>query len=362
MCWSELLPELLVAIAEKLTEPGAYLRFRCVCSSWRSATQSLPIPPFPKIPWLILPSDHSSLHHFYSFSEDRLYQLLLPEAPYCDLLLGSSSSSGLLLFARKDFPCQLVHPFTNRRIHHMDYSMFPSILDNVCWDHSSSMVGWRYKPGVIRDGHRLTGRYDFKSMTYCDNFIYALLDKVPEVRVYDSRFEKKLTINPPITLTGDIHTVDLALSPDELFLLVRVDGCDLPYSHIFWLDRHKVVAELSGIRWYHGVVGQVAGEEWKEVSGIRNFAIFVDFMHCFVVEAGCATGLKKNCIYSVLPKPSHHNPTLQNFYIQQFDLDDKSCQILERKLSQYEISASTCTYEPSWFMPNLNSYLGPKRP
>ncbi|KAJ4771987.1 F-box protein (DUF295) [Rhynchospora pubera] len=324
MSWSELLPELLVAIAEKLTEPGAYLRFGCVCSSWRSATQSLPIPPFPKIPWLILPSDHSSsLHRFYSFSEDRLYQLLLPEAPYCDLLLGSSSSSGLLLFARKDFPCQLVHPFTNRRIHHMNYSMFPSILDNVCWDHSSSMVGWRYKPGVIRDGHRFTGRYDFKSMTYCDNFIYALLDKVPEVRVYDSRFEKKLTINPPITLT---------------------------------------VAELSGIRWYHGVVGQVAGEEWKEVSGIRNFAIFVDFMHCFVVEAGCATGLKKNCIYSVLPKPSHHNPTLQNFYIQQFDLDDKSCQILERKLSQYEISASTCTYEPSWFMPNLNSYLGPKRP
>ncbi|KAJ3684261.1 hypothetical protein LUZ61_013425 [Rhynchospora tenuis] len=352
MSWSELLPQLLVTIAEKLTEPGAYLRFRCVCSSWRSATQSLRIPPFPKIPWLILPSDHSSsLHHFYSFSEDRLYQLLLPEETNCNLLLGSSSSSGLLLFARKDFPCQLVHPFTNRRIHRMDYSFFPSKLDNVCWDHSSSMLGWRFQPDVVRGG--FTGRYDFKSITYCDNFIYALLDKVTEVRVYDSIFEEVLTIYPPITLTGDIHTVDLALSPDELFLLVRVDGCDLPYSHIFWLDRHKVVAKVC-----LGNYAVVAGEEWKEVSGIGNFAIFVDFMHCFVVEAGGATGLNKNCIYSVLPKPSHHNPILQNFYIQQFDLDDESCQTLERKLSQYEIPASTCTYEPSWFMPNLNSYLG----
>ncbi|KAJ1688892.1 hypothetical protein LUZ63_013047 [Rhynchospora breviuscula] len=356
MSWSELLPELLVAIAEKLTEPGAYLRFRCVCSSWRSATQSLRIPPFPKIPWLILPSDHSSsLHHFYSFSEDRLYQLLLPKARNCDLLLGSSSSSGLLLFARNDYPTMLIHPFTKRRIDRINSRQIntffiPSDLDNVCWDHSSSMIWWRYKRDVVCPSRRVN---ELKNITYSDDCFYVLTDEVPEVRIYDGMFNKKLTICPPIALTGCvIHTADLVVSPDELFLLVRLDGCDLPYSHIFWFDRHKVVAAVSGFKPYHAVL---AGEEWKEVSGIGNCTIFVDFMHCFVVEAGCATGLKKNCIYSVLPKPSHHNPTLQNFYIQQFDLDDKSCQTLERKLSQYEIPASTCNYEPSWFLPNVNS-------
>ncbi|KAJ3709318.1 hypothetical protein LUZ61_013023 [Rhynchospora tenuis] len=337
MSWSELLSELLAAIAEKLTDLGDYLRFRCVCSKWRSATHSLHAPKI-KIPWLILPSNpSSSLRHFYSFSEDRFYRFQVPDcARGSNLLCGSAS--GWLLASRIDNSyLHLINPFTPDADPVLSVfnssTNLPRSNDINCmswdWDLSTSWIAiTTFVPNRDRG---------VKSITCCQSYFYILEDKVPVVQIY-LEYHRMATIHPPFALTGvHILTADLAVSPDELFLLVRLDGCNLPYSHIFWLDRHKVAA----------------GEKWTEVAGIGDRAIFIDFLHCFLVEAGGATGLKKNCVYSVHSIPSHHNPTLHNFFIQQFDFGDKSCQIVERKLSQYESDASTCTVEASWFMPNL---------
>ncbi|KAJ1693094.1 hypothetical protein LUZ63_009792 [Rhynchospora breviuscula] len=333
MSWSELLPEMLAAIAKKLTEPADYLRFRSVCSNWHAAAHSVDIPPFPKISLLILPSDPSStFRHIYSFSEDRLYRFHLPDyARETNLLRGSAS--GWLLASRDEKCFHLFHPFTPFSVvSKFSWAAigFPTDPHCMSWDLSASSVAfclrnWKHGPGV-------------KSITHCEGNFYVLWDKKPIVQITNlDRSNPIAIIDPPHTLVGDVLTADLAISPDELFLLVRLEGCDLPYSHIFWLDRHKFAD----------------GEEWTEVKGIGNRAIFVDSLHCFLVEAGESTGLMKNCIYSVVSKTLNHNSTLQNVYIQQFNFDDMSSQILERKLSQYVINGWTCTFETSWFMPSL---------
>ncbi|KAJ4805095.1 hypothetical protein LUZ62_017661 [Rhynchospora pubera] len=179
-----------------------------------------------------------------------------------------------------------------------------------------------------------------KSTTHCEGYFYILFGETPWVQIVhivDKSFAFWANIYPPKGLTGNGHdlTADLVASPDDMYLLVKLKSCDMTYSHIFWMDRHRAAT----------------GEQWTEVAGIGNHAIFVDGLHCFLVEAGGSTGLEKNCVYSVFSKPSQYDPTLKNFYIHQYNFDDRSSQILERKLSKYEITDSTS--EPSWFMPSL---------
>lgn len=76
---SDLPPELLSAIARKLTEPTDLIRFRSVSSCWRSATSSLPMPE-PRLPWFFLCfKPDELLCYFYSFSEDRIYKIHSPD-------------------------------------------------------------------------------------------------------------------------------------------------------------------------------------------------------------------------------------------------------------------------------------------
>ncbi|KAJ4798492.1 F-box SKIP23-like protein (DUF295) [Rhynchospora pubera] len=333
MSWSELLPELLAVIARKLVEPGDYVRFRFVCSSWRSATNSLCIPPFVKIPWLILPSDpSSSFRNLYSYSEDRFYGFQLPDCAHGSNIIHGSTS-GWLLVSRGDWNLYLINPFSPNSF------TSENRLGSICAS-NVRYRSWDLSPSII-----VTTSYKdyrdpkFKNITYYDGYFYVVWEKERHILICNDRLHMVALIYPPSEVRDKIFTADLAVSNDELFFLVRLQGCNLPYSHIFWMDRHEVAT----------------GKEWTEVTGIGYRAIFVDYLHCFLVEAGEATGLTKNCIYSVISKPSSDNPTMKSFYIQQFNFDDKSCQIVERKLSQYEIGDSTCTSEPSWFMPCLES-------
>ncbi|KAJ1695371.1 hypothetical protein LUZ63_012069 [Rhynchospora breviuscula] len=267
MSWSELPPELLAAIAEKLTEPGDHLRFRCVCSKWLTSTHCLTIPPFQKIPWLILPSDlsSSSSYHLYSFSEDRLNKLCLPHCAQGSNLIRGSTARGWLLASRNDQLLHLINPFNPyyvkskfsmvmnyySAVNHLSWDISPLSDDAMCCPVSSRLYNVRHYKGV-------------KSITHCE----ALTGKGPDL------------------------TADLVVSPDDMYLLVKLKSCDLTYSHIFWMDRHRAAT----------------GEQWTEVAGIGNHAIFVDGLHCFLVEAGGSTGLEKNCVYSVISK--HHNMIL----------------------------------------------------
>lgn len=53
--WSELPPELIQTIAEKLITHTDYLRFRAVSTTWRLSTPTAPLHLPTQLPWLMLP-------------------------------------------------------------------------------------------------------------------------------------------------------------------------------------------------------------------------------------------------------------------------------------------------------------------
>lgn len=76
---SDLPSDLLNIIARNLKEPTDLIRFQSVNSWWRSATSSLPmlVPPFPWFYICFIPDKLSC--YFYSFSENRIYEIHLPD-------------------------------------------------------------------------------------------------------------------------------------------------------------------------------------------------------------------------------------------------------------------------------------------
>ncbi|XP_008788439.2 uncharacterized protein LOC103706179 [Phoenix dactylifera] len=58
--WPDLSTDILDVIVKKLTRASDYLRFRCVCKSWRSFAKPTNLPPH--FPLLMLPYDPRSLH------------------------------------------------------------------------------------------------------------------------------------------------------------------------------------------------------------------------------------------------------------------------------------------------------------
>ncbi|KAJ3687964.1 hypothetical protein LUZ61_017128 [Rhynchospora tenuis] len=149
MDWAGLPPELLDSIlANKLIECADHLRFSCVCRSWRSAARSHRMPS--SLPWLFLPRDPSTtILQFYSFSEDRVYKISLPEIRNSGII-ESASGFLLILGACHENPKMLIiNPFTGTRVH-LPYTScyFP---DSSSWDYSGSIIVGKfgYHSGVV---------------------------------------------------------------------------------------------------------------------------------------------------------------------------------------------------------------------
>ncbi|KAJ3675741.1 hypothetical protein LUZ60_004783 [Juncus effusus] len=114
--WSLLLPDLLRSISEKLISLTDFLRFRAVCSHWRSASSSPPLHLPAQIPWLMLPFDPdpvgSFVVSFYDPVRSKIVKLDLPE------MMGQrvcGSSHGWLVLEKVPEVC-LFNPITRARI------------------------------------------------------------------------------------------------------------------------------------------------------------------------------------------------------------------------------------------------------
>ncbi|OVA16000.1 Protein of unknown function DUF295 [Macleaya cordata] len=129
--WAQLHPDLIQAIANRITAYIDYIRFRAVCVSWNSAVPKFPnhhhhLPP--QIPWLMVPfmgDETESYRCFFSISEDKYHILELPE---CSEKRICGSSLGWLLMLEKGPAINLFNPITRTLIPLPPLTTFPHVV------------------------------------------------------------------------------------------------------------------------------------------------------------------------------------------------------------------------------------------
>ncbi|XP_072976293.1 F-box protein SKIP23-like [Typha angustifolia] len=113
--WSQLPAEILELIALRLDTVTDQLRFRSVCSSWRSASILASPRRFPsQLPWLLLPHNPNTANvSFFSLSTRAVHSVHLPVA---DGKWFCGSSHGWLLMLDRSPTASLLNPITKNQI------------------------------------------------------------------------------------------------------------------------------------------------------------------------------------------------------------------------------------------------------
>ncbi|KAJ3687824.1 hypothetical protein LUZ61_016988 [Rhynchospora tenuis] len=131
-----LLPQLVVhLISEKIKSMGDYVRFRAVCSPWRSASLSKPRHLPPQLPWLMNPQWFSlkdeGIRLFYNPWESKIHKLHLPETR--NMRCYASYRGWLLLTTGQGSEVFLLNPLTRDRI---NLPPFDTPVKHIrdCWD------------------------------------------------------------------------------------------------------------------------------------------------------------------------------------------------------------------------------------
>ncbi|KAG1354145.1 putative F-box protein SKIP23 [Cocos nucifera] len=102
--WSDPGADLLDLIVKKLTRASDYLRFRCVCRSWRFVAKRAN--PRPHLPLLLLPYDPSTERRsVLSVSTKQIHTLCVPELVNKIILPASRGWLLLLDVAPVVFSC-----------------------------------------------------------------------------------------------------------------------------------------------------------------------------------------------------------------------------------------------------------------
>lgn len=117
--WAHLPPLVLHLISEKVKSVTDYVRFRAVCSPWRSASLAKPCHlPF-QLPWLMIPhhpwgKQDDGIRLFYDLWQEKMHKIHLPE------IVGKTCCASyhgwLLLVARGGTELCLLNPLTQAHV------------------------------------------------------------------------------------------------------------------------------------------------------------------------------------------------------------------------------------------------------
>ncbi|KAJ4773357.1 F-box protein (DUF295) [Rhynchospora pubera] len=118
--WSYL-PELVLHwISEKVKSIADFIRYRTVCSAWRSASLPMPRHLPPQLPWLMIghklnaDQDDDGKRLFYDLWKDKMHMLDLPEI--VDKGCSGTHRGWILFVAREGREVFLLNPLTRARI------------------------------------------------------------------------------------------------------------------------------------------------------------------------------------------------------------------------------------------------------
>ncbi|KAJ4771390.1 F-box family protein [Rhynchospora pubera] len=137
--WAYLPPVVVELISKKVKSITDYVRFRAVCSTWRSASlpNSSHLPP--QLPWLMLPFEprpnqtdpdekDNGIRLLYDLWEGKMRRLYLPET--IDMMCCASYHGWLLLVSVKGREVFLLNPLTRDRIQLPSFTSPVKLLGN----------------------------------------------------------------------------------------------------------------------------------------------------------------------------------------------------------------------------------------
>jgi len=130
--WSDLPPEMIETIAKKHKNGKDYVRFRGVCSTFRSSTPNIPNHLPCQLPWLMLPrgidqDPKSKNRYFFSPDDGKIHQLSLPEDLDSNRRCGSSH--GWLVILNETPSISIINPLTQAKQDLPTLSSFPNVTN-----------------------------------------------------------------------------------------------------------------------------------------------------------------------------------------------------------------------------------------
>ncbi|XP_061361303.1 F-box protein SKIP23-like [Gastrolobium bilobum] len=152
--WAELQPEIVELISKSLTIYADYLRFRCVCHSWRSSLPKTPLHLPPQLPWLMLSS-----RAFFDLSNNKTHLLNLPLSSHRTRICGSSH--GWLVILDETPEVRLLNPITRATIALPPLYTFPNVTS-----FNYSNIGREY---LIRNPYGGVDAFNLRQM--CNSFL-----------------------------------------------------------------------------------------------------------------------------------------------------------------------------------------------
>lgn len=338
--WSDLPPELVEFIANKIKIHKDYIRFRSVCLNWRFSIPKTPKHLPCQLPWLMLPPSRSHHHQsssrrgFYSLSDNKVHFFTLPEVSITRRRCGSSF--GWLVMLDETPAMFLINPLTKAKLHLPPLSSFPNVMNFTFYnigkeytlktgegdvyycnlkemrDSFIKKVIFSASPSNKSDYIALAilnqtgdlafckkGDQSWKFMpdaqSYCEDVIYHkglfyAVNKFGSIVVCDLHGDspKVSFINTPRQLGGDMQY--LVSSVNELLLVTRYLELE------FDVDQHQLDILYKTIE-FRVFRLDLSGPKWEIVTRLDDRALFVGENSSLVICASDFPGCKGNCIY-----------------------------------------------------------------
>ncbi|KAK1412098.1 hypothetical protein QVD17_33083 [Tagetes erecta] len=326
--WSELLPEILNAIARKLAYYEDYINFLCVCTSWKTCTtitkniiQHLPS----RIPMLMFHEYSHQNRTFFLLSNGGIIRKLpLPEA-YRQRCV--STHGWLLTTGEQEFYTKLVNPVTRTQIHLPKLYMFEELyFDQDEWKY----YGFSMRKAVFTSSNPLASDPSFRVVIIWGNTLgfcrlgddsWTRVDGW-EGHVFDITYHKMRTrLYVVCTTLGTIYECEIGndvLCPVTLSRVTTFPGKELGCLCVQWAylvewgcnsllmitrerqyfkkhdDEYARYGPYRTSRFQCFVFGLDDGK-WSKIASLGNKAVFVGFNSSFAIDGG--EGVKPNCIY-----------------------------------------------------------------
>lgn len=334
--WTQLPPELMETIAEKLKIYSDYLRFQAVCRNWRSSIPKSPSHLPPQLPWLMLPQSQSYQSHraFFDLSANKVHFLNLPEASRRKRHCGSSH--GWLIILEETPIVLLLNPLTRVKIYLPPLSAFPNVVSFSYFDIGreytlASLLGDHYNRSLrqmrdsfikkivlssspvkdsdfiavailnqsgdlayCRNGDQswriIEGAQSYSEDIICYNELFYAVDKGGDIAICDVSGDtpRVSIIQTPQQFSGDMQY--LVSSEDDLLLVTRYLGLEFDFDpHQPRLVYRTTRFEVCRLDW--------SGPQWKRVRSLGDKVLFIGQNSSFALSASDYPGCSGDCIY-----------------------------------------------------------------
>ncbi|KAJ4787025.1 F-box protein SKIP23 [Rhynchospora pubera] len=301
--WSSLPPEVLNLFAKNLTEISDFVRFRAVCTAWRSSTPVTDLPP--QFPWIIEMHrcNLSGLVRFHSLPLGKVYTFHNPQF-VCKRPIGMSDGyirigTYCLLNPLNNHECVFLPPYNfNGYFHWIEprqNRMREPVVHVIAFN---SVVGC---PRLVSCHFGQDKWSELKLESDCINCepffyinhilfnvqIFTGVTKVTDVATGTLAYvvPPAESSSPEATERSSDYIVDAS---GDILRVSLHHGPFGPYAHFEFDDWFDV---------YRLNVSKCGSACWVKVHDVGHQALFLDKYSGFVLTANDFAGIKRNCIY-----------------------------------------------------------------